>query len=246
MPYIPTVPFRQSISPPNFIGPSQAPTDTILSLLGHHIDTTGVMTLFLPNSSASNAQQQRLLLPPPSDIAHPTSLGTFHHPPSTSLNPSAANFEEQADLGVVSPIDEGRNCPMDADRNPPVDEDRNPPMDEDRHSPMDEDGPSFANELVNTLNTAFTGAPQHTINPLALHDFPNDFDLNGPATPSESCFIESTLMGLMFFDLDEGPWDGDDLDESPRNSRGVLLDYMEYIVICFHVHIRQPHPFGDF
>jgi len=120
---------------------------------------------------------------------------------------------------------------MDEERNPPVDGDRNPPMDEDRHSPMDEDRPSFANELVKTLNTAFTGAPQHTINPLALHDFPNDFDLNGPATPSESCFIESTLMGLMFFDLDDGPWDGDDLDESPRNSRGVLLDYMEYIVI---------------
>jgi len=232
MPYIPTVSFQQLITPSNFIGPSQAPTDTILSLLGPHIDTTGIMTLSLPNSSASNTQQQRLLLPPPS-VTLPVQhlLEPFTTPPSTSLNPSAANFEEQADLRVASPIDEDRNFPMDEERNPPVDGDRNPPMDEDRHSPMDEDRPSFANELVKTLNTAFTGAPQHTINPLALHDFPNDFDLNGPATPSESCFIESTLMGLMFFDLDDGPWDDDDLDESPRNSRGVLLDYMEYIVI---------------
>ena len=207
MPYIPTVSFQQLITPSNFIGPSQAPTDT-------------------------NAQQQRLLLPPPSatlPIQH--LLEPFTAPASTSLNPSAAHFEEQADLRVASPIYEDRNFLMDEDRNPLVDEDRNPPM--------DEDGPSFATELVKTLNTAFTGAPQHTINPLALHNFPNDFDLNGPATPSESCFIESTLIGLMFLDLDDGPWDGDDLDESPnhRNPRGVLLDYMEYIVICDFMYI---------
>ena len=159
------------------VGPSQAPTDT-------------------------NSQQRRLLLPPPSvtlPIQH--LLEPFTTPASTSLNSSAANFEEQADLRAASPIYEDRNFPMDEDRNSPVDADRNPPMDEDRHSPMDEDRPSFANELVKTLNTAFTGAPQHTINPLALHKFPNDFDLNGPATPSESCFIESTLIGLMFLGL---------------------------------------------
>jgi hypothetical protein len=207
MPYIPTVSFQQLITPSNFIGPSQVSTDTILSLLGPHTDTTGIMTLSLLNSSASNAPQQRLLLPPP----------------------------------LAPAIDEDRNFPMDEDRNPPVDEDRNPPMDEDRHSPMDEDRPSFANELVKTLNTAFTGAPQHTINPLALPDFSNDFDLNGPATPSESCFIESTLIGLMFLDLDDGQWDGDDLDESPRNPRGVLLDYMEYIMICDFMYILD-HP----
>jgi hypothetical protein len=162
----------------------------------------------------------------------------FTTPPSTSLNPSATNFEGQADLRVASPIDE--------DRDPLMDEDRHSPMDEDRHSPMDEDGPSFADKLVKTLNTAFSGAPQHAINPLALHNFPNDFDPNGPATPSESCFVESTLIGLMFLDLDDGPWDGDDLDESPRNPRGVLLDYMESIVICdfiYTLYIRQPHPF---
>jgi hypothetical protein len=195
------------------VGPSQAPTDT-------------------------NSQQRRLLLPLPS-VTLPMQhlLEPFTTPASTSLNPSAANFEEQADLRAASPIYEDRNFPMDEDRNFPVDADRNPPMDENRHSPMDEDRPSFANELVKTLNTAFTGAPQHTINPLALHKFPNDFDLNGPATPSESCFIESTLIGLMFLDLDDGPWDGDDLDESPRNPRGVLLDYMEYIVICDFMYI---------
>jgi hypothetical protein len=158
----------------------------------------------------------------------------FTTPPSISLNPSAANFEEQADRRVVSPI---VVSPTDEDRNFPMDEDRNPPMDEERHSPMDEDGPSFANELVKTLNTAFTGAPPHAVNPLALHDFPNDFDLNGPATHSESCFIESTLIGLMFLDLDDGLWDGDDLDESPRNPLGALLDYMEYIVICDFTYI---------
>jgi hypothetical protein len=70
--------------------------------------------------------------------------------------------------------------------------------------PIDEDRHSFANELVKTLNTTFTGTPQHTINPLQLHDFHNDFNLNNPATHSESCFIESTLMGLMFLDLDDG------------------------------------------
>ena len=85
-------------------------------------------------------------------------LEPFTTPPSTSLNPSAANFEEQTDLRVASPIDEDRNFPMDEDR------------------------PSFANELVQTLNTTFTGTPQHTVNPLVLHDFPNDFDLNNPAT----------------------------------------------------------------
>jgi len=71
----------------------------------------------------------------------------FTTPPSTSLNPSAANFEGQADLRVASPIDEDRNFPMDEDRNPPVDEDRHSPMDEDRHS--------FANELVETLKHGF-------------------------------------------------------------------------------------------
>jgi hypothetical protein len=211
------------------------------SLLGHHIDTTGIMTLSLPNSSASNAQQQRLLLPPPSVTLPIQHLSEpFTTPPSTPLNPSAANFEEQADFRVASPIDEDRNFPMDEGRNPPMDEDRHSPMDEDRHSPMDEDRPSFANELVKTLNTAFTGAPPHAVNPLALHDFPNDFDLNGPVTHSESCFIESTLIGLMVLDLDDGPWDGDDLDESPRSPRnplGVLLDYMEYIVICDFTYI---------
>ena len=143
MPYIPTVPFRRLISPSNFIGPSQPPTDTILSSLAPHIDTTGIMTLFLPNSSASNAQQQRLLLPPPSVTLPIQHLSEpFTTPPSTSLNPSA---------------------------------------------------------------------------------------LNDPATHSESCFIESTLMGLMFLNLDDGQWDGDDSDESPnhRNPRGMLLDYME-------------------
>jgi len=210
MPYIPTVSFQQLIIPSNFIGPSQAPTDT-------------------------NAQQQRLLLPPPSvtlPIQH--LLEPFTTPASTSLNPSAANLEEQADLAVASPIYEDRNFPMDEDRNPLVDEDRNPLIDEDRHSPMDEDMPSFATELVKTLNMAFTGAPQHAINPLALHDFPNDFDLNGPATPSESCFIERTLIGLMFLDLDDNPWDGDDLGKGPRNPRGALLDY---IVICDFMYI---------
>jgi len=128
-------------------------------------------------------------------------LEPFTTPASTSLNSSAANFEEQADLRAASPIYEDRNFPMDEDRNSPVDADRNPPMDEDRHSPMDEDRPSFANELVKTLNTAFTGAPQHTVNPLVLHDFPNDFDLNNPATHSKSRFIESTLIGLMFLGL---------------------------------------------
>ena len=183
-----------------------------------------------PNSSASNTQQQRLLLPPPSVTLPIQHLSEpFTTPPSTSLNPSATNFEGQADLRVASPIDEDRNSPMD--------EDRNPSMDEDRHSPMDEDRPSFADELVKTLNMALTGAPQHTINPLALRDFPNDFDLNGPATPSESCFIESTLIGLMFLDLDDGPWDGDDLDERPnhRNTRGVLLvDYMGFVISCIY------------
>jgi len=232
MPYIPTVAFQQLITPSNFIGPSQPPTDTMPSLLGHHIDTTGIMTLSLPNSSASNAQQQRLLLPPPSVTLPIQHLSEpFTTPPSTPLNPSAANFEEQADLRVASPIDEDRNFPMD--------EDRNPPMDEDGHSPMDEDRPSFENELVKTLNTAFTGAPPHAVNPLALHDFPNDFDLNGPVTHSEYCFIESTLIGLMVLDLDDGPWDGDDLDESPRNPLGVLLDYMEYIVICDFTYISD-------
>jgi hypothetical protein len=157
----------------------------------------------------------------------------FTTPPSTSLNPSATNFEGQADLRVASPIDE----------------DRNSPMDEDRHSPMDEDGPSFSDELVKTLNMTFTGAPQHNISPLALHDFPNDFDLNGSATPSESCFIESTLIALMLLDLDDDPLVGDDLDESPRNPRGVLLDYLVSIVICdfmYILYIRQCHPFGDF
>ena len=220
--YIPTVPFRQLISPSNFIGPSQPPTDTILPLLGPHIDTTGIMTSFL-NSNTSNTQQQRLLLPPPSvtlPIQHFSE--SFTTPPSTSLNPSTANFEGQADLRAASPIDEDRNLPMDEDRNPLVDEDRHSPMDEDRHY--------FANELVETLNTAFTGAPPwQTVNPLALHDVPNDFDLNNPAMHSESCFIESTLMGLMFLNLDDGRWDGHDSDESlnRRNPRGVLLGYME-------------------
>ena len=148
MPYIPTVPFRRLISPSNFIGPSQPPSDTILSLLAPRIDTTGIMTLSLPNSSASNAQQQRLLLPPPSVTLPIQHLSEpFTTPPSTSLNPSAANFEGQADLRVASPIDEDRNFPMDEDRNPPVDEDRHSPMDEDRHS--------FANELVETLKHGF-------------------------------------------------------------------------------------------
>src|SRR5277367_5966024 len=185
--YIPTVPFRQLISPSNFIGPSQPPTDTILPLLGPHIDTTGIMTSF-PNSNTSNTQQQRLLLLPPS---------------------------------VTLPIQHFSDL---------VDEDRNPLVDEDRHSPMDEDRHYFANELVETLNMAFTGAPPwQTINPLALHDVPNDFDLNNPAMHSESCFIESTPMGLMFLNLDDGRWDGHDSDESlnRRNPRGVLLGYME-------------------
>ena len=36
-----------------------------------------------------------------------------------------------------------------------------------------------------------------------------------------------------------GKWDGDDSDESPnyRNPRGVLLDYMEYIVIYDFMYI---------
>jgi hypothetical protein len=109
----------------------------------------------------------------------------FTTPPSISLNPSAANFEGQADLRVAFPIDK------------------------DRHS--------FANELVETLNTTSTGISQHTINPLQLHDFHNDFNLNNPATHSESCFIESTLMGLMFLDLDDGQWNGNDSDESPNH-----------------------------
>jgi hypothetical protein len=131
-------------------------------------------------------------------------LEPFTTPSSTSLNPSAANSEGQADLRVAFPIDE------------------------DRHS--------FANELVKTLNTTFTGTPQHTINPLQLHNFHNDFDLNNPATHSESCFIESTMMGLMFLDLDDGQWNADDSDESPicRNPRGALL---EYIVICDFMYI---------
>ena len=142
-------------------------------------------------------------------------LEPFTTPSSTSLNPPAANFEEQADLRVASPIDKDRNFPMDEDR------------------------PSFANELVKTLNTVFTGAPQHTVNPLVLHDFPNDFDLNNLATHSESCFIEGTLMGLVFLNLDDGQWAGDDSDESPdyRNPRGLLLDYMEYIVIYDFMYI---------
>ena len=232
-----------------------------------HSSTLIAMSLSLPNSSASNTQPQRLLLPPPS--VHPLSslsptvsssilspyynqglqpplfnpllvhhtqvidrttsireqvtaviqsetlpiqhiLQPFTTPPSTSLNPSALNFEGRADLSVVSP------------------EDRN----------------SFANELAKNLNTAFTGAPprlQHTVNPpqqsgaVSLHDFPNNLDLNDPATPSESSFIEST-MDLMFLDPDDGQWNNDDLDEGPnlRNAQGVLLSYME---ICDSMYI---------
>ena len=46
-------------------------------------------------------------------------------------------------------------------------------------------------------------------------------------------------MGLMFLNLDDGQWDGGDSDESPnyRNPRGVLLDYMEYIVIYDFMYI---------
>ena len=245
MPYIPTVPFRQLISPSNCIGPSQPPPDTILPLFAPQITTTGIMTSSLPNFSASNIQQQqRLLLPPPSltfPIQHHPE--PFTTPPSTFLNPSAANFEGQADLRVASPIDEGRNSPMDEDRYFPMDEDSNPLVDEDRHSPMDEERHAFANELVKTLNTAFTGAPQDTINPLTLHDFPNDVDLNDLATHSESRFIESTLMGLTFLNLDDNQWDGDDSDESPdrRNPQGMLLDYMEYVVICDFMYILDNH-----
>jgi len=94
MPYIPTISFQRLITPSNFIGPSQPPTDTILSLLGPHTDTTGIMTLSLPNSSASNAQQQRLLLPPPSvtlPIQH--LLEPFTTPPSTPM-PSETSSDE--------------------------------------------------------------------------------------------------------------------------------------------------------
>jgi len=223
MPYIPTVSFQQPISPPNFIGPSQAPTDTILSLLGHHIDTTGIMTLSLPNSSASNAQQRRLLLPPPSvtlPIQH--LLEPFTTPPSTSLNPSAANFEEQADLRVASPINEDRNFPMDEDR------------------------PSFANELIKTLNTAFTGAPQHTVNPLVLHDFPNDFDLN-----SNTQWVP---FHRKYSDGPDGPqsrwrptgrWWFRWKPQLQEPTRCVAWLYGIYRDLWFHVYIRQPHTFGD-
>jgi hypothetical protein len=189
MPHIPTTPFQPLITPSNFIGP------------------------FQPPSSASNVQQQRLLLPPPSvtlPIQHVSE--PFTTPPSTSLSPLAANSKGQADLRVAFPIDK------------------------DRHS--------FANELVKTLNTTFTGTPQHTINPLQLHVFYNDFDLNNPATHSESYFIESTLMGLMFLNLDDGQWNGDDSDEIPnhRHPQGALL---RYIVICDFMYILDnPIPLG--
>ena len=41
-----------------------------------------------------------------------------------------------------------------------------------------------------------------------------------------------------------GKWDGDDSDESPnyRNPRGVLLDYMEYIVIYDFMYILLDSP----
>jgi len=183
------------------------------------MDMTGIMAL---SPSNSNAQQQQLPLPPSvtSPIQHLSEPSTT--PSSTSLNPSAANCEGQADLGVASPIDEDGNFPMDEDRNSLVGEDRDYPMDEDRYS--------FANELANTLNTAFTGAHPRTINPLALHDFPNDSGLNNTATHSTSCSKESTLIGLIFRNLDDGQWDdGDDSDASPncRNPQGALLDYME-------------------
>ena len=265
MQYAPTTSFPQLNNPSQLIGPSLSSTNIIPSSLAPHMDTTGIMSLSLLNSSASNTQQQRLLLPPPSSLSPTVSSSILppyhnqgpqpplfnpllvHHsksaqvvdrttsirerltpliqsetlpiqriselfttPPSTSLNPSAVNFEGRADLSVTPP--EGRNF--------------------------------FANELANNLNTAFTGAPprlQHTVNPLQqsgvvpLHKFPDNLDLNNPATHSESSFIEST-MDLMFLDLDDGQWDNDDLDEGPdhRNPQGVLLSYME---ICDFMYI---------
>ena len=84
--YVPTTPFPQLISPPHFIGPSPPQLSitgaqsslpsvhpfidpTVLSPLAPRIDPTEIMTLSLPNSTASNVQQQRLLLLPP-PIAH--------------------------------------------------------------------------------------------------------------------------------------------------------------------------------
>lgn len=92
--YGPTISFPQLINPSQLIGPSLPSTNTITSSLAPHMDTTGIMSLSLPNSSASNTQQQRLLLPPPS--VHP--LSSLSPTVSSSILPPYHNQGPQPPL----------------------------------------------------------------------------------------------------------------------------------------------------
>jgi hypothetical protein len=245
MQYVPSASCSQLTGPSHFIGPSppltfltgsqsswqsaQLFTDfsTFPSLLTSHTDLARMIPISLPCSSAFNAQQQRLLLPPPSVYASPPTVTSFqsetqsetlpiresffatqssYSPPQCSpswspqpapLNPSPGDLEPRAVHKVASPIE---------------DEDRN----------------SFANKLAKNLNTASAGAPpgsdsQQTVNPLQLtlqstrssplHDSPNlDFDpintdvagaMSDSESRSDSSLDSNSTLGNMEIDRDE-------------------------------------------
>ena len=218
--HVPTTSFPQLISPPHFIGPSPPQLSitgaqsslpsvhpfidpTVLSPLAPRIDPTEIMTLSLPNSTASNVQQQRLLLLPP-PIAHRSK------PVQVVDTCLTSSIRERLAARVQSEIfdpfintQSSSSAPQSSPSPPQHSTPLNPSSTNfeahaDRtvtSSIENDDRNSFANALAKNLNTAFAGAPPgnnslpHTVNPLhltllsgaldPLHDFPNlDFDPN--------------------------------------------------------------------
>jgi len=166
-------------------------------------DPTGIMTASLPNSSACNAQQRRLLLPPPSvhapSVLSPTiSSGILSAHPNKGpqplrVNPPLSQLVEYPITHHSESVQVDDACPSWPPQSTPLNPSPanfEPQPNRRVTSPIEgDDRNSFANALAKNLNTAFVGAPpgngslQLNMNPpqlilqsdalAPLHDFSN-------------------------------------------------------------------------
>ena len=223
--YPPSSSFPQSTGPSHLIGPSSSLTSltdslssmqsaqpyadftTIPSLLTPHMDLARIIPISLPSSSACNAQQQRLLLPPPSVYASSvwsSTVTSFQSEtwPIQHISESIPATQSSSSLPQCSPPRSPQLTPL----NPSPGDFEAQAVHKVASPIEDEDRISFANGLAENPNTASAGAPpgdsQHPVNPLRLtlqstglsplHNSPNlDFDpINpdpaGPMSNSES------------------------------------------------------------